>query len=230
MGYHRAGFEVVGVDIEPQPNYPFEFWCADALGVLDELVNDWPIFCGSFMRDSFAAIHASPPCQRHVKGLAAVNAGLGREMRHLDLIAETRVLLQEIGLPYVIENVEGAPLRDPARLCGSSFRLPIRRHRLFECSFSVMVPPCDHSWQIEKKYWTSWRPNGKKVKASVVQVYGNAGDWSEWPDAMGIDWMTRDELREAIPPVYTEHIGQYLMQHLSHQDENPLRETHARSG
>ena len=196
MGYHRAGFEVVGVDIKPQPNYPFTFVQADAL-----LVEPW---------DDFDAIHASPPCQAHVKGMAAANRSLGRDYAHVDLVGATRELLRSSGLPYVIENVIGAPLENPVKLCGSSFNLAVRRHRLFECSFPLLVPPCDHSRQ-NGDYWTSWRPNGETRRAKVVQVYGQAAERDKWGPAMGIDWMTPDELAEAIPPAYTEHIGQWLM-------------------
>ena len=203
MGYHNAGFEVEGVDLNPQPNYPFEFYQGDALGVY-----------APWISRRYDAIHASPPCQTHVKGLRAVNASLGRESIHADLIAATRSLLQRSGLPYVIENVVGAPLENPIRLCGSSFGLKVRRHRLFETSFPVMALPCAHHLQREARYWTSWRPSGEKRLATSVQVYGNAGDSSLWAEAMGIDWMTRDELREAIPPAYTEHIGRHLADHI----------------
>lgn len=195
VGYARAGFDVVGVDIQPQKNYPFEFHQADAL--------DFPL-------DGYDAIHASPPCQVYLS-LRAVNKALGRADGHRDLIAATREALSASGVPYVIENVEGAPLLNPVKLCGSSFGLAVRRHRLFECSFPVLAQPCAHHLQREEKYWTSWRPNGEERKATVVQVYGNAGGREHWPDAMGIDWMTPDELAEAIPPAYTEHIGGYLM-------------------
>ena len=204
-GYARAGFDVVGVDIAPQPRYPFEFHEADALGVLRCILER--------RYDEYDAIHASPPCQTHVKGLGAVNRALGRENTHVDLIAATRELLQAIGLPYVIENVVGAPLHNPVRLCGSSFGLEVRRHRLFECSFPLLVPPCNHSWQ-NGDYWTSWRPNGETRRSKVVQVYGHAGGRSEWPAAMGIDWMTDEELVEAIPPAYTEYLGAQLLQHV----------------
>jgi DNA (cytosine-5)-methyltransferase 1 len=200
MGYHRAGFDVVGVDIKPQPRYPFKFWQADALQA------------GGLLRAShFDAIHASPPCQPHVKGLRAVNAGLGRAMQHTDLIAATRELLQATGLPYILENVEGAPLIDPVRLCGTSFGLPLRRHRLFESSVALLVPPCAHGHFLERRYWTSWVKNGERVRASTVQVYGNGGEAHEWGPAMGIDWMARAELAEAIPPAYTEWIGRQLL-------------------
>lgn len=196
-GYQDAGFYVVGVDIEPQPNYAGdEFVQADAL---------------TYPLEGFDAIHASPPCQANVKGMRAVNKALGRVDRHVDLIPPIRERLRQSGAHHVIENVEGADLDNPVRLCGSSFGLPLRRHRLFECSFPIMVPACDHSWQTERKYWTSWRPNGEHRLATVVQVYGNGGSSAEWAEAMGIDWMTRKELAEAIPPAYTRHVGAYLM-------------------
>src|SRR5262245_59659 len=111
MGYHRAGFDVVGVDIRPQPNYPFEFEQADAL----ELMSTWIPSCqGWWDVAPFDAIHASPPCQAHSDLKVMWNA-----RKHEDLIAPTREYLQATGLPYVIENVEGAPLIDPVRICGS---------------------------------------------------------------------------------------------------------------
>jgi len=122
MGYERAGFDVVGVDLKPQPNYPFPFVQADALDWLEE----W-VLSG---HDRFDAIHASPPCQKHVKGLSAMNKSIGRDYNHLDLIPQTRSLLLELGIPYVIENVVGSQLHNPIRICGSSFGLD----RLFECS------------------------------------------------------------------------------------------------
>ncbi len=205
MGYSRAGFDVVGVDIKPQPRYPFEFVQDDALALLSTY--PW------WDEPPFDAIHASPPCQAHVKGMAAANRALGREYAHGDLISETRDLLRETGLPYVIENVVGAPLDNPVRLCGSSFNLEVRRHRLFECSFPLLVPPCDHSRQ-NGDYWTSWRPNGEKRRAKVVQVYGDGAERDKWGPAMGIDWMQPNELAEAIPPAFTELVGTALLQHI----------------
>jgi DNA (cytosine-5)-methyltransferase 1 len=202
-GYHDAGFEVVGVDIEPQPNYPFEFIQADALRYLEDLIG---------FRSPVTAIHASPPCQGYLN-LGGVNKAQGRDYDHPDLIAATRALIVQTGLPYVIENVADAKplLKDPVRLCGSSFGLPIRRHRLFESNVSLVVPPCNHRWQKAKRYWTGWRPKGETVLATVVQIYGNAGGRDEWPKAMGIDWMSSAEMIEAIPPAYTEFLGRQLI-------------------
>jgi DNA (cytosine-5)-methyltransferase 1 len=193
VGYHRAGFEVVGVDKDPQPNYPFEFVQADALEVLADR---------DFMAQ-FDAGHGSPPCQDHIRGGLQDVHGTGW------MLAESRRGLEASGLPWVIENVPGAPMRADYQLCGSQFGLPVRRHRWFETSwhgFSLM-PPCDHS-----------RP--------VVGVYGHAhgqtGAWpgmlpgtlESWSAAMGIDWMTADELGQAIPPAYTVLIGRELHSHL----------------
>jgi len=203
MGYYRAGFDVVGVDLAPQPNYPFSFIQADELEVLANVSS------------KFSAIHASPPCQSYLN-LGAVNRKLGRKYEHADLIAETRDLLKQTGLPYVIENVSDArkSLVDPVRICGTGLGLPLRRHRLFESNIPITGIPCNHKAFTEQKYWTGWRPNGETRLSTVVQVYGNAGGTSEWPAAMGIDWMTNREMCEAIPPLYTEHVGAQLLRSL----------------
>ena len=205
MGYHRAGFEVVGVDIKPQPNYPFEFVQADALEIAaDKFFHGWL---------SFDAIHASPPCQFY----ASLSRG-----DHWRSIPPTRELLGQTGLPYIIENVADAAwdMREPVCLCGSMFGLHVRRHRLFETTLPFfMQQPCNHEQQGEirayygKPGWAAWTP-----KAAVV----NGGDRKpllrgsveQAAEDMGIDWMTWDELREAIPPAYTEFIGTQLMAHL----------------
>lgn len=206
MGYHRAGFDVLGVDIQPQPNYPFRFEQADAL--------DW-LARGSKVA---AAYHASPPCQAELKGLAAVNRKLGRAYTHQSLLVETREALRALGGMYVIEQPEqGAKLVGPVRYCGTSFGLPLRRHRQFEANVALVAPPCAHERFTERKYWTSWRPNKEHRLATTVQVYGNAGGREHWPSALGIDWMTPAEMIEAIPPVYTEHIGLQLLVHLAMQ-------------
>lgn len=200
MGYHRAGFDVVGVDIDPQPRYPFEFVQADALEYLAEHGHE------------FDAIHASPPCQSFLN-LGAVNKALGRAYDYPNLIGTTREMLIGIGRPYIIENVEDAKgyLINPVRICGTGIDRPIRRHRLFESNMPLLGVACAHSRFTERRYWTGWRPNGEKRLSTVVQVYGNAGGQHEWPAAMGIDWMDRHGFVEALPPAYTEHIGGQLI-------------------
>jgi DNA (cytosine-5)-methyltransferase 1 len=211
MGYHRAGFEVTGVDLHQQPRYPFRFVHTEALGYLESLI------CGD-AAGYFDVIHASPPCQGYTQ-LAAVNAKLGRKERHAKLIAVTRALLDQSGLPYVIENVVGAPLIAPVRVCGTAFGRPLRRHRLFESNLKLVGTPCEHGRFAEPKYWTGWRPKGERKLSTVVQVYGNAADKHLWPGAMGIDWMTYGEIAEAIPPDYTYYIGRQLLDHLALHEE-----------
>ncbi len=202
MGYHRAGFEVIGVDINPQPDYPFEFVQADALD--PELTFD----------NDFVAVHASPPCQAH--STASGNARkAGTE--YPELIGPTRELLKRLDLPYVIENVEGAPLIDPIKLCGSSFGLDVRRRRLFETNWSVGVVPPSVSWQTPRFRSLDSRMVKAGKLATVVGVHGHcqyAGEGRLRELAMGIDWMTQDELAESIPPAYTEFIGRRLIAHL----------------
>ena len=189
-GYHRAGFDVIGVDIEPQPNYPFPFVQADALNPPFDLCK-------------FDAIHASPPCQSFT---AYRRKGHGAGDTAPNLIPQTRELLRSTGLPYVIENVPGAPLEDPIQLCGSSFGLDVRRHRLFESNVPLDAPPCDHSWQTPRFPPATNRTNLR----STVEV----GVWRIPLDvqqkAMGIDWMERPELSQAIPPAYTEYLGSLI--------------------
>ena len=208
MGYHRAGFDVVGVDHVDQPNYPFEFRKGDALECLHAML------AGDFSHDlgAFEAIHASPPCQAY-STLNSVNRVEGYQ----DLVGSTRTLLESTGLPYVIENVVGAPLRDPIMLCGSSFGLRIRRHRLFEANVSIMALPCAHHWQQDRIFPALDAVGRKKGgRSGIVGVYGHGGDKRAdlWPQEMGIDWMSRQELTQAIPPAMTEHIGSYLLSHI----------------
>jgi DNA (cytosine-5)-methyltransferase 1 len=203
MGYHRAGFEVVGVDINSQPRYPFGFLQGDALAFVAKYGHE------------FDAIHASPPCQGFLN-LTRVNEARGRAPQHDRLIAATRELLIATGKPYVIENVQDArrELHDPVRICGTGLSLPLRRHRLFESNVPLEGIACAHHRYTEPRYWTGWRPNGEHRLSTVVQVYGNAGGREHWPAAMGIDWMTAAEMVEAIPPAYTEHIGAQLLNHV----------------
>lgn len=203
MGYSRAGFDVVGIDIDPQPNYPFEFHQGDALEYLAEHGHEYD------------AIHASPPCQGYLN-LGAVNRALGRDYDYPDLIGPTRELLIASVKPYVIENVADAGKRliAPVRICGTGLDLPLRRHRMFESSAPLDGIACQHGRYTVPRYWTGWRPNGEHRLSTVVQVYGNGGGRDEWPAAMGIDWMTPHEMCEAIPPAYTEWIGLQLRLHL----------------
>jgi DNA (cytosine-5)-methyltransferase 1 len=195
-GYQLAGFHVIGVDVNPQPNYcGDEFIQADVLEYLADLLDHLYPF------NAFDAVHASPPCQ----GYTPLRHRTGRVRS--GLVAVTRNLLQQTEIPYVIENVPGAPLINPIRLCGSSFGLgangrQLRRHRLFECSFPVMAPPCAHQGQPVGVYGTGG--GGQMTR-------GYKGTPEEYREAMGIDWATRAEIAQAIPPAYTEHIGGYLL-------------------
>lgn len=219
MGYYRAGFDVVGVDIKPMPRYPFEFVRADALE-----------YCAAHGAE-FDAIHASPPCQLY----STMTNGRWKDrlQSHPDLIDATRRLLIETGKPYVIENVEGAraKLINPILLCGTMFGLQtaygsqLRRHRYFECrDLFLFTPTCQHrSGSVIGVYGGGQNPARKRPV--TIGVWGHAGGTSnrdgliqfgtqDRRDAMGIDWMSSDELSEAIPPAYTEFIGKHLIQTL----------------
>jgi len=193
MGYARAGFEVVGVDLKPQPRYPFEFHQGDALE-----------FLGDHGRE-FDAIHASPPCQAYVRsGMVA------KDGRHPRLIDPVRFDLNEVGRPWVIENVPGAPLRTQVILCGSMFGLGVRRHRLFESNSSIfgLVPPCNHSKPITGVYGHCHGKGGAWHNGNKTMLPSDLATWSR---EMGIDWMNERELALAIPPAYTEWIGKRLL-------------------
>jgi len=194
MGYYRAGFEVVGVDIEPQPNYPFEFHQADAMTV--------PL-------DGFDVRHASPPCQAS----AALTKGTNKGREYPQLIPGIRERLADAGGITIIENVQGASVRRDATLCGEMFGLSVIRHRYFELSHPILVPPHPkHRGRV-----AGWR-HGQRYDGPYFAVYGDGGgkgSLQDWQQAMGIDWMTdRLELAEAIPPAYTEWIGEQLLEYL----------------
>lgn len=200
MGYHRAGFDVVGVDINPQPNYPFEFHQSDALETIDILTRNHSRL--------YSAVHASPPCQ-HFSQMSLCRPGLQDE--YPDLVDPVRQLLRRSGLPYVIENVVGAPLENPVQICGSGLGMTLQRHRLFESNVALWGVPCAHG----QNPWNDAYGHATGRKRRRVPVIG------EWripkglqEEAMGIDWMTLPELSEAIPPAYTEHIGRQLIAHL----------------
>jgi len=224
MGYHRAGFEVVGVDIAPQSHYPFEFHQGDAIEYIVEHGRE------------FDVIHASPPCQAH----SVMTKRWGQEVvsSHINLIPATRAALQATGKPYIIENVEGArdELIRPVMLCGTMFGLglkagnQLRRHRYFEC------------WGFEP----GLTPTCKHNKKQTVLVCGNSGGRSrrdgcmfhtadERRKAMDIDWMTNAELVQAIPPAYTEWIGRRIVaadteysEHIEEKEVEFLREENER--
>lgn len=207
VGYHRAGFDVVGVDIAPQPRYPFAFIQTDVLS-LDQ----------RFLR-SFDAIHASPPCQfatllRHAPG--------GKE--HTNLIPATRAMLEATGRPWIIENVEpaGPHLRSPITLCGSMFGLgteghELRRHRLFEASVPISAPcPCRHSGgPVVGVYGGHARRRSAKAGGRGTRDVWANGHRGAMAESMGMDWATCTEMSEAIPPAYTEHLGRQLIAHIA---------------
>ncbi len=201
MGYHRAGFEVTGVDINPQPRYPFEFIQGDALEYVAEHGHE------------FDVIHASPPCQaysitRH-----------SHSVQHPDLVEPTRAALVATGKPYIIENVVGAPLLDPLMLCGSMFQLgatdldgehlALRRHRLFESNVWLMQPSCDH----DPKVLVGGVYGGGPMQRNKSNKRGGyTPKRSVRAELMGMDWATSHGLSQAIPPAYTEFIGHQLME------------------
>ena len=197
VGYARAGFDVVGVDLANQPRYPFEFHRGDALEYLREHGRE------------FDAVHASPPCQHYSKAVA-IEARKG----HPDLVGPAREALRELGIPYVIENVVGAPLLDAFQLCGSSFGLPVRRHRRFEASFFVMVPTCRHE-AFPPVFPPSWNRTTPMRVLSISGGYQRGITLEQYKAATGVDWdVTGRELSECIPPAFTEYIGGYLLNEL----------------
>lgn len=201
MGYHNAGFDVVGVDHVEQPHYPFMFFKADALEFVKKHGHEYD------------AIHASPPCQKFTK---YKNVRKNLPSKYPNLIPQTRALLEASGKIYVIENVPGSPLLNPHILCGSMFGLDVRRHRLFEINFLMSTPECDHSiWPPNRFPGGRSRERGNaRVKCrNTVEI----GRWNIPLDiqsrAMGIDWMSLEELSQAIPPAYTEYIGMQIVNH-----------------
>lgn len=214
MGYHQAGFtEIVGVDLAPQPRYPFTFVQGDALE-----------FLATVKPGEFDLIHTSPPCQAHTSLKTMHNA-----KAHLDLVPATRAGLRRLGTPYVIENVPGAPLLNPVLLCGTMFGLGVedadlRRHRLFETSFFTLAPECRHGQRDSIGVYGGHVRNRRRAR--TIGVYGEGcrdsrrkfdrgvADFSveQGRASMGIDWMTIAELSQAIPPAYTRWIGRAFLE------------------
>lgn len=206
-GYHLAGFDVVGVDVTPQPRYPFEFVQADAIEYMETHGHE------------FDAIHASPPCQAYS---ITKNA---HTVEHPDLLDPTRDALEATGKPWVIENVEGAPLREPLTLCGTEFglrardvdgvMLALKRHRLFESNVFLMgAGGCSHDGTPVAGSYTGSRHRTPADRDNPERRGGYTPHRSVRAELMGIDWMNERELALAIPPVYTEFIGRQLMAEL----------------
>jgi DNA (cytosine-5)-methyltransferase 1 len=192
MGYHRAGFDVVGVDIKSQPNYPFDFVCGDVMHGFWDVLD---------IRGPFDAVHASPPCQ-------AYSIATSDKSKHPDLIGPTRDLLTAADMPYILENVPGAPMPDALVLCGSSFGLRVRRHRLIETNWPLLVPPCIHGSQgqpvgVYGGGTGKSQKRGRKVMSSAEAI-----------EVMEMPWADRAGATQAIPPAYTEFIGQRLLEHI----------------
>lgn len=213
-GYAEAGFEVVGVDIDPQPRYPFPFSRMDALEALRLLLVGERVAFDIYTRhggqtvhyglEDFDAIHASPPCQLYSKTHRIMRSDFP------DLIGPTRDLLVRTGLPYVIENVEDArsELQWPSMLCGGMFGLETYRHRLFETNWGFRGK--DHPPHVAKT-----TKMGRAVKpGEYMHVVGNFTGVDHARDVMGMPWANRDGLREAIPPAYSEFVGDHLARHL----------------
>ena len=201
-GYALAGFDVVGIDIVHQPEYPYEFVLADAIDYLDALIeaDDWT---------DIDAIHASPPCQAS----CALTKGTNLGRVHPQLIPAVRERLARVPVPTVIENVQGSDLRRDLTLCGEMFGLGVLRHRYFECSFPIEQP----SHPKHRGRVRGWR-HGRWFDGPYFAVYGEGGGKGtveEWQRAMGIDWINeRKSLAEAIPPAYTEYVWRRLMEHI----------------
>jgi len=197
MGYYRAGFDVTGIDIKNQKRYPFDFIKADAIEVLKDI---------DYLK-TFDVLVGSPPCQTH-SITQHLRKAQGKSTDKIDLIPETRAGFIDSGKPYVIENVPGAPLLNPLTVCGSSFGLKVRRHRLFESNILLTGLVCNHKEQGKPVgIYGSMRdeiPGGGHTAKTIEQAR----------EAMGIDWMLWGDLVEAIPPVYTEFIGNQIRKQL----------------
>lgn len=219
MGYNRAGMYVAGVDKAPQPNNPFLFLQMDALEVMELLIagEDLPFMVkgdywniSRFGLQDFDLIHASPPCQLFTMYNNVKSIAKSTSENYENLIPDTRRLLEKSGKSYVIENVPRAPLEDYFQLCGTSFGIRVRRHRIFETNWGpITVPPCDHKRFTDKIFpGSSNRPNGRTV-CNIGEYRVPLGTQK---DHMQVDWpVTLHELSEMVPPVMTEHIGRQFI-------------------
>ena len=196
VGYARAGFDVWGVDRAHHPTYPYTQTTADALDILADT---------AFL-NLFDVIHASPPCQENTRAQHLRNAQGKQVGEHgADLLEPVRDALRDWGGVYVLENVPGAPIGPDLTLCGSAFGLAVRRHRIFESNVWLgLQPPCQHT--------TQGRPVGVygSLSDDIPKGGRTARTLAEASAAMGIDWMRWADIKEAIPPAYTEHVGAQL--------------------
>jgi hypothetical protein len=195
VGYHQAGFDVIGVDITNRPRYPFQFIQGDALDAMREMGQDVDL------------VHASPPCQPHTALTKGTNAG----RQYADFLAQMRDLCLWYGVPWVIENVTGAPMRADLTLCGEMFGLGVIRHRLFELGW-LGAPPARRPKHLPHRGPVrGWR-HGVWRDGPYIAAYGKGGgkgSVAEMQAAMGITWTdVHEELTEAIPPAYTRYIGE----------------------
>lgn len=206
-GYVAAGFDVLGVDLSAQPRYPYRFVKADALEFLKNLIRSSCLIIFNDEVRRVVALHASCPCQ------GGTNAQKIQGNEHPRLIAPTRELLDQTGLPYVIENVvpmagveDADPLKDPVMLCGASFGLRTYRHRLFETNWALTVP--EHAPHIQTQV-----KMGRPIReGDFYQAVGNFSGVDIARRDMGVPWMNRDGVRECIPPIYAEYVGRQLIE------------------
>lgn len=212
-GYELAGFtEIVGVDVKKQNHYPYEFRQRDAIQFLEDyFLEDWPEEY-RYLYKHFDFIHASPPCQK----FSTLNKVNKRE--YPDFISKIRELLNEIGIPYIIENVPNSPLVKPVQLCGGYFDLGIpgyylKRHRWFESNLDIKGTPCNHfeKYAVGVYGHGPWNNNHDAQKDRG----GYQANAAEKAQALGIDWMNRNELSQAIPPAYTEYLGKQVIAQLT---------------
>lgn len=198
VGYHDAGFDVVGVDKNPQPDYPYEFHQMDVAHISPSWI----------AARRFVAAHGSPPCQSQTALTKGTNKGNG--VVYPNLIPQTRALFATLGIPTVIENVQGSEVRRDLTLCGEMFGLDVIRHRYFECSFPVSIPAhVKHRGRV-KGYRHGVNYDG--VYWSVYGDGGGKGSVPEWQQAMGIDWTSvRKSIAEAIPPAYANYVGEQIL-------------------
>ncbi len=207
MGYSRAGFtDIVGIDVKPQPRYPFTFVQADAMSVLLDGGFRYPGKTFSVSVRSFDAIHASPPCQMY-----------SRALKHMAspqpmLIDAVIIALTKAKRAWVVENVEGAPLvrssdlfgNHGAVVCGTGLGLRIQRHRIFESNVPLSSTDCKH-------VCAAMNPHNQYGRDLMYAEFGRHDPEKTWRKEMGVEWMGRYEAREAIPPAYSEFIGRQLL-------------------